>query len=98
MDLFGEKPAKLLSKLVTTSVQPIDVDNFVYHIPGIEAYGEWLVLFSSFQKLIQTLPPSAPLTSYIQNSFTTSGFSLWMVLLLLSILFYLRAIIGQQAR
>ena len=45
MDLFGEKPAKLLSKLVTTSVQPIDVGNFVYHIPGIEAYGEWLVLF-----------------------------------------------------
>lgn len=32
------------------------------------------MLFSSFQKLIQTLPPPAPLTSYIQNSFTTSGF------------------------
>lgn len=66
MDLFGEKPAKLLSKLVTTSVQPIDVDNFVYHIPGIEAYGEWLVLFSSFQKLIDSSPTRSSYFSHTE--------------------------------
>ncbi|KAJ7387208.1 hypothetical protein OS493_004178 [Desmophyllum pertusum] len=39
MELFGEKHAKLLSKLVSGSVQLIDAENFVCHVPGIEAYG-----------------------------------------------------------
>ncbi|KAL9981805.1 hypothetical protein ACROYT_G010558 [Oculina patagonica] len=39
MELFGEKQAKLLSKLVSGSVQLIDAENFVCHVPGIEAYG-----------------------------------------------------------
>lgn len=38
MELFGEKPAKLLSKIVSP-VQLTDPENFVCHIPGIEAYG-----------------------------------------------------------
>ena len=44
MELFGEKHAKLLSKLVS-AVQLTDPENFVCHIPGIEAYGKkcvWL--------------------------------------------------------
>ena len=40
MELFGEKHTKLLSKLVSGSVQLIDAENFVCHIPGIEAYGK----------------------------------------------------------
>ena len=40
MELFGEKHTKLLSKLVSGSVQFIDAENFVCHIPGIEAYGK----------------------------------------------------------
>ncbi|KAM7441542.1 hypothetical protein ABFA07_009426 [Porites harrisoni] len=39
MELFGEKRTKLLSKLVSGSVQSIDSQSFVSHIPGIEAYG-----------------------------------------------------------
>ena len=39
MELFGEKRPKLLSKLVSGSVQSIDSQSFVSHIPGIEAYG-----------------------------------------------------------
>ena len=48
MELFGEKPAKLLSKLVSP-VQLTDPENFVCHIPGIEAYGnDALTLFFHF--------------------------------------------------
>ena len=42
MELFGEKRAKLLSKLVS-AVQLTDPENFVCHIPGIEAYGKKIV-------------------------------------------------------
>lgn len=40
MELFGEKRAKLLSKLISGSVQELDSENCVCYIPGIEAYGE----------------------------------------------------------
>ena len=46
MELFGEKRAKLLSKLVS-AVQLTDPENFVCHVPGIEAYGKkfaWIKL------------------------------------------------------
>ena len=39
MELFGEKHTKLLSKLISGSVQMIDSQNFVSCIPGVEAYG-----------------------------------------------------------
>lgn len=42
MELFGEKRAKLLSKLVS-AVHLIDAENFVSHVPGIEAYGKKFV-------------------------------------------------------
>ena len=46
MELFGEKPPNLLSKLVS-AVQLTDPESFVSHVPGIEAYGKkfvWLKL------------------------------------------------------
>ena len=43
MELFGEKRAKLLSKLLSGSVQLIDSQSFASHIPGVEAYGELFV-------------------------------------------------------
>ena len=42
MELFGERRAKLLSKLVS-AVHLIDPENFVCHVPGIEAYGKRFV-------------------------------------------------------
>ena len=39
MELFGEKQAKLLSKLIS-AVQLTEPESFVCHIPGIEAYGK----------------------------------------------------------
>lgn len=42
MELFGEKQAKLLSKLVS-AVQLTEPESFVCHIPGIEAYGKKFV-------------------------------------------------------
>ena len=44
MELFGEKRPKLLSKLVS-AVQLTDPENFVCHVPGIEAYGKKFVWF-----------------------------------------------------
>ena len=52
MELFGEKRAKLLSKLVSESVQLIDAENFVCHVPGIEAYGKDFLWFKSHSIII----------------------------------------------
>ena len=49
MELFGEKRTKLLSKLVSGSVQSIDSQSFVSHIPGIEAYGVSYLLSETFR-------------------------------------------------
>ena len=42
MELFGEKRAKLLSKLIPGSVQ-LNLGGFLFYSPGVEAYGEWVV-------------------------------------------------------
>ena len=46
MELFGEKRAKLLSKLIPGSVQ-LNLGGFLFYNPGIEAYGEWFVHYPS---------------------------------------------------
>lgn len=76
MDLFGEKPAKLLSKLVTTSVQPIDVDNFVYHIPGIEAYGSVSAIAALDGRHYNTLRSRLhSVANKVSTRITVAGFS-----------------------
>lgn len=54
MELFGEKRAKLLSKLVS-AVHLIDAENFVSHVPGIEAYGKKFVWFKLHRHSISPL-------------------------------------------
>eukprot|EP00058_Branchiostoma_floridae_P020307 XP_002605797.1 hypothetical protein BRAFLDRAFT_121903 [Branchiostoma floridae] len=39
MELWTENPEKLVQKLVHRSERMIDPDNYIYHIPGTEAYG-----------------------------------------------------------
>ncbi|KAI8507211.1 hypothetical protein Bbelb_145910 [Branchiostoma belcheri] len=39
MELWTENPDKLVQKLVHRSERMIDPDNYIYHIPGTEAYG-----------------------------------------------------------
>ena len=46
MELFGERRDKLLSKLIPGSAQ-LYSENFLFYIPGIEAYGESAVFCGS---------------------------------------------------
>ncbi|CAH1232405.1 Hypp453 [Branchiostoma lanceolatum] len=39
MELWTENPERLVQKLVHRSERMIDPDNYIYHIPGTEAYG-----------------------------------------------------------
>ncbi|XP_022801392.1 uncharacterized protein LOC111339076 [Stylophora pistillata] len=76
MELFGEKPAKLLSKLVTTSVQPIDADNLVHHIPGIEAYGTVSAVAALDGRHYNTLRSTLhSLANKVSTRMTVAGFS-----------------------
>ena len=40
MDLFYEKGSVVTEKMFNLEVKLEDPENFVYHIPGIEAHGE----------------------------------------------------------
>lgn len=76
MELFGEKPAKLLSKLVTTSVQPIDAGNLVHHIPGIEAYGTVSAVAALDGRHYNTLRSTLhSLANKVSARMTVAGFS-----------------------
>ena len=40
MDLFYEKPSVITEKMFNLEVKLEDRDNFIHHIPGLDAHGE----------------------------------------------------------
>ena len=45
MELFGETPSRLFNKLCPGTPQLLDAELFLYHVPGMDAFGKISVCF-----------------------------------------------------